>query len=164
MARARKNNSRPRPDRPTTLAIPPVDHLNVRDLIDSIGGPAEAATTLRVSEDLMRMWHAGEIDTPFTAQLALWWHSPWGFDQAFCESHWTHQYNTFLKREARDRVELLEAFILAQGLNPPAGRITTHQEMLLAGPQHPDSTALRQWASRPSALPSSRPSKQLDQP
>lgn len=138
---------------PVRFTIPNMGSITAHDLIDSMGGAAQAAKVIRVTQELIDLWQSGQVETPWTAMLALWWQSPYGFAQAFNESHWTHQYNSMLKREARDRVELLEAFIHAQGMQPPGRQLTTHREMLLAGPYNYELHQLARSAGNSSDPP-----------
>lgn len=130
------------------LSIPRLDRAPTSYLVDALGGVEIAAQRTKTSVELIRLWTTGELDTPFTAKLALYWVGPFGFDQAFSESHWAHSYNTFLKHEARERVAKLEAFITAHGLPLPPGRITTPAETLIEGPHSNTSHELRRLAEK----------------
>lgn len=116
------------------LPVPRVGGVPVKTLVEAIGGPKAAAACLRISDELMAKWITEELEAPFSAKVALFWQSRFGMEAAFSESHWSHQYNTFLKNEARARVAVLEEAIKAARLPLPAGRLTTPAEMLLAGP------------------------------
>lgn len=116
------------------LSVPELDASSFRKLVDQMGGRDRACAVLGASRELVDKWYSGELHAPQSAVLACYWHGPAGFSQAFTECHWTHEYNAFLKNEARARVDLLERFIVASGLAVPPGRITTVPETLLAGP------------------------------
>lgn len=117
------------------LPVPNYGHAKPRELIDQAGGIERICTIFRAPEDLVRQWYSGEADPAAAAWIALFWQSAHGFKLAFSESHWTHNYNTFLKNEARGRVALLERAIASAGLPVPPGRLTTAEETLLAGPE-----------------------------
>lgn len=131
------------------LSVPKLGAGQAPELVESMGGRTRAAKVLRVDQQLLNMWISGQLEAPTTALLAMFWQSNHGFTAAFSESHWTHQYNSMLKNEARARVELLEAYIHDHGLPPPAGRLTTHKEMLTAGPYEASSFELHRLASLP---------------
>lgn len=119
----------------TRLYVPRLSSAKVGDMIQNFGGRDYTAKALRVAPELIDRWISEELETPQSVLLCLFWLSPQGFKEAFNQSHWTHQYNSFLKNEARARVELLENFIVAHGLGVPAGALTTPGQMLLAGPE-----------------------------
>lgn len=103
-------------------------------MVTQFGGPAEVCKTLRIAPELLHNWTTGRTDPPYAVLLCLFWLSPAGFKEAFDQAHWTHSFNSFLKNEARTRVERLERYIEAAGLPMLPGRITTDAEALLAGP------------------------------
>lgn len=114
--------------------MPKVEGVNAKTLILAMGGPEHAAKALKISDDLMSRWMSGELDPPFATKVALYWQGKYGHSTAFTESHWAHSYNVFLMNEARARVDVLEKALKQANLAPPAGRLTSHREMLQAGP------------------------------
>lgn len=134
-----RSKNKPREANTTHLLPVPTRMPSTREMVAQIGGPQRASKVLRVSLDLLEAWTSERIETPWTVKLAMFWQSEHGFAAAFSSSHWTHEYNSFLKNEARARVELLERYIVARGWTPPEGRLTSHGEMLLAGPRLHDT-------------------------
>lgn len=104
------------------------------NLVCDFGGTEEVAKTLRIAPELVANWSSGRTDPPYAVLLCLFWLGPAGFQEAFNQAHWTHSFNSFLKNEARARVEALERYVDAAGMPPLPGRITTPAEALLAGP------------------------------
>ncbi len=47
----------------------------------------------------MRRWLRGSAPIPTAALQALYWLTPWGFSDAFSESHQTHRYLTWRLRQ-----------------------------------------------------------------
>lgn len=126
MLKGKRRSQQHAPEGVRLLPVP--DHLvpsMFRRLVDEIGGVHRAEVVLRASSEVVARWYSGELEPPFPVLLACWWHGPRGFDEAFRLSHWTHEYNSFLKNEARARVELLEAVITRSGFAVPPGRITS---------------------------------------
>lgn len=131
---------------PRGIKAPPKDPVAVRfnlreiyreqfnALVLEFGGENEVAKTLRIAPELLQNWATGRTDPPYAVLLCLFWLGPSGFQEAFDQAHWTHSFNSFLKNEARDRVQLLERWITEAGMPLPPGRITTPAECLLAGP------------------------------
>lgn len=111
-----------------------IDREEFNNLVADFGGKSIVAKTLRIAPELLDNWASGRTDPPYAVLLCLFWLGPAGFREAFDQAHWTHSFNSFLKNEARTRVEMLESFIAAAGLPMPPGRITTPAEALLAGP------------------------------
>ena len=102
-----KGRGHKKPERPqqTMLSLPTglgpeaLDHL-----VALYGGMERACKDLRISRALMQRYLAGTTEPPFTLLLAIYWQGPVGFGQAFEESHWTHQHNAHLKRQAEERL------------------------------------------------------------
>lgn len=111
-----------------------VNREEFNNLVSDFGGAGEVAKTLRIAPELVANWSSGRTDPPYAVLLCLFWLGPTGFQEAFNQAHWTHSFNSFLKNEARARVEALERYIEAAGLTMLPGRITTPAEALLAGP------------------------------
>lgn len=103
-------------------------HQALAHLVREYGGAAVVAKDFRVTPQLLGRWLSGDLEAPFTFFLALWWQGPMGFRQAYSESHWTHDFVCFLRREAVDRVELLERLIVQAGYALPPGAITSRAE------------------------------------
>lgn len=79
-----------------------------RNLVEDFGGIDLVCKLFKVSSDLVNRYISGQIEPPYTFLLALYWQSRYGFDQAFAESHWTHQYNCFRLAESQEKVKQLE--------------------------------------------------------
>lgn len=125
----------PRPAPRLALETPSyVDNLPLGHLVKDFGGRDVIAKSLRIDAELVDRWVSHEIEPPHVVRLCLFWLSSLGYKEAFDQAHWTHGFNVFLKNEARDRVELLEAWITQAGLPLPPGRIMTTAEILLSGP------------------------------
>ena len=134
MAKGVYNPRRDKPKKTGLLPVPNVEGVSAKILVEAMGGKAYAAQCLKVGEDLISLWMSGEVEAPFSAKVAMYWQSNYGFSLAFSESHWAHEYNCALKNEARARVEILEQAMKRAGLPLPPGRITSSAEMLGAGP------------------------------
>lgn len=81
----------PRLDR-TRFSMPTLrGHDQLRQLVDAYGGREMVCRDLLLSPELLDAYLAGEMEPPRTLLLALWWQGPDGFNQAFSETHWTHQ-------------------------------------------------------------------------
>ena len=105
-------------------------HQVLRDLVADYGGAERVSTDFRIGPKLLDKWLSGEVEPPRVAYLALWWQGPMGFSQAYREVHWAHEYMCFLRREARERVELLERLIVLAGYAVPPGAITSSEEVV----------------------------------
>lgn len=105
-------------------------HEILRDLVDYYGGAERVSRDFRIGPKLLEKWLTGEVEPPRVAYLALWWQGPMGFSQAYREVHWAHEFMCFLRREARDRVELLERLIVQAGYAVPPGAITSPAEVV----------------------------------
>lgn len=79
-----------------------------RNLVDDFGGIDLVCKAFKVTPDLVNRYLSGQLEPPYTFLLALYWQSRYGFDQAFSESHWSHQYNCFRLAESQERVKSLE--------------------------------------------------------
>ena len=79
-----------------------------RNLVEDYGGIDQVCKAFKVTPDLVNRYLSGQIEPPYTFLLALYWQSRYGFDQAFSESHWSHQYNCFRLAESQERVKSLE--------------------------------------------------------
>lgn len=79
-----------------------------KNLVDDFGGIDLVCKLFKVSPELVNRYLAGQIEPPYTFMLALYWQSRYGFDQAFSESHWSHNYNSFKLAESQERVKQLE--------------------------------------------------------
>ena len=79
-----------------------------RNLVEDFGGIDLVCKSFKVSSDLVNRYISGQLEPPYTFLLALYWQSRYGFDQAFAESHWTHQYNCFRLAESQEKVKQLE--------------------------------------------------------
>lgn len=96
-------------DVPHSLSFPVLaGSQTFRTLVSSLGGVSYVSKQFKMSEDLVSSYLTGEIDPPYTVLLALYWHSYYGFSQAFSEAHWTHDYNSFKRRQAEEKVVHLE--------------------------------------------------------
>lgn len=82
------------------------DHC--RNLVADFGGIDLVCKKFKVGQDLLNRYLSGQLEPPYTFMLALYWQSRYGFDQAFSESHWTHNYNCFKLAEAKEKVNHLE--------------------------------------------------------
>jgi hypothetical protein len=83
----------------------------LRELVDDYGGLAQVARDLRIGDDLLNRYLCGQLEVPYSLLVALWWQTSYGFRQGFSESSWTHNYNTFLKRQAEARAQQLEVVV-----------------------------------------------------
>lgn len=79
-----------------------------RNLVEDFGGIDLVCKSFKVTPDLVNRYLSGQLEPPYTFLLALYWQSRYGFDQAFAESHWTHQYNCFRLAESQEKVKQLE--------------------------------------------------------
>ena len=79
-----------------------------RELVAAYGGVDAVAREFKMTVRLVESYITGQSDPPYTVLLALYWHTHFGFSQAFADSHWTHQYNCFKRREAEEKVAYLE--------------------------------------------------------
>jgi hypothetical protein len=82
-----------------------------RNLVSSYGGIHRVSEDFKISPDLLNRYLSGQIDPPYTFLLALYWQSNYGFQQAFAESHWSHQYNSFRAFQAEEKVKSLERLL-----------------------------------------------------
>ena len=96
-------------DTRAAFAFPNLGGLrDCRNLVQDFGGIDRVCKEFKVSADLVNRYLSGQLEPPYTFLLALYWQSRYGFDQAFAESHWTHQYNCFKLAESQERVKQLE--------------------------------------------------------
>lgn len=79
-----------------------------RNLVEDFGGIDRVCKQFKVAPDLLNRYLSGQLEPPYTFLLALYWQSRYGFDQAFAESHWSHQYNCFRLSESQEKVKSLE--------------------------------------------------------
>jgi hypothetical protein len=86
-------------------------HEMLRELVSDYGGIDRTSKDLKIAADLLNRYLSGQLEPPYTLLLALYWQSCYGFKQAFAESHWTHQYNTFRRHEAEAKVAHLERVV-----------------------------------------------------
>lgn len=99
-------------DAPRSLAFPKLQgSQQFRHLVSDLGGIHYVSKQFRMSEALVRSYLIGEIDPPYTVLLALYWHSHYGFSQAFSDAHWAHDYNSFLRHRAEEKVLYLERVV-----------------------------------------------------
>ena len=64
-----------------------------------------------MSEALVRSYLIGEIDPPYTVLLALYWHSHYGFSQAFSMRTGLMTTTRFLRHRAEEKVLYLERVV-----------------------------------------------------
>lgn len=115
------------PERPqqVTMSIPKLQGPNqLRELVHAYGGPERMVEDLKISRELLDRWCADDGNPPFHFLVAAYFIGPYGMSHAFSESHWTHQYNSFLKNRALDQVKMLENVVRAcsqvLGMDHPA--------------------------------------------
>lgn len=82
-----------------------------RELVHVFGGAELVCKQLRIAPELLAAYMSGELEPPYSLMLAVYWHSPFGFSQAFSESHWTHAHNFRLRMNAEDQVQRYRAFL-----------------------------------------------------
>jgi hypothetical protein len=99
-------------DEPHSLTFPVLaGSQQFRHLVSALGGVAYVSSKFKMTPELVHSYLTGAIDPPYTVLLALYWHSHYGFSQAFSEAHWTHNYNSFKRREAEEKVVHLERVV-----------------------------------------------------
>lgn len=79
-----------------------------KNLVADFGGIDQVCKCFRVEPALLNRYITGQIEPPYTFLLALYWQSRYGFEQAFSEAHWTHNYNSFKLAESQEKVKQLE--------------------------------------------------------
>lgn len=93
----------------TMLSRPRISgSAQLRELVDGYGGVDRVCKDFRVAKSLLARYLSGSLEPPYTFMLAIYWQGPYGFSQAFSESHWTHQYNFSKRRVAEERCQKLE--------------------------------------------------------
>lgn len=99
-------------DAPRALTFPVLAGAQqFRHLVSALGGVSFVSKKFKMNDELVNSYMTGEIDPPYTVLLALYWHSYHGFSQAFSEAHWTHDYNSFRRRQAEEKIVHLERVI-----------------------------------------------------
>lgn len=82
-----------------------------RELVSALGGIHLVSTDFKIDPDLLNRYMTGQIEVPYTVLLAFYWQSDWGFKHAFEEAHWTHNYNSFRRAQAEEKVKSLERVV-----------------------------------------------------
>ena len=100
-----RNHKEPKRPQQTMLSEPALHPDLLPDLVHAFGSKERLCKELRVSPALLELYLDGTTEPPFTFLLAVYWQCPIGFGQAFSESHWTHQYNSYKRREAEERLD-----------------------------------------------------------
>lgn len=93
------------------FSMPPVDALNLAELIADCGGVESVAKRFELTPELVRLWLEGRVLSPKYFRIALWWQSWRGFDQGFSETHYANARNYRELCRAEKRVELLEQVV-----------------------------------------------------
>lgn len=88
----------------------------LRDLVEGYGGPELVCRDLRIAPDLLAVYLSGRVEAPFTLYLALHWSGPTGFNQAYSETHWTHQ--AMVARVKLAEARLAQHQLLLQAIAP----------------------------------------------
>lgn len=102
----------PKRDSQSAFSLPKLGGVeHCKELVSDYGGVHRVADDLKVAPELVTRYITGQIDPPYVFLVALWWQTNHGFRQAFAESHWTHQYNSFRKAEAEEKVRSLERLL-----------------------------------------------------
>lgn len=102
----------PKRDSNTSLSRPKLGGAeHCRELVSALGGIHLVATDFKIDPDLLNRYMTGQIDVPYTVLLAFYWQSDWGFKHAFREAHWTHNYNSFRRAQAEEKVKSLERVV-----------------------------------------------------
>lgn len=102
----------PARDGPAQLSLPKLGGAEqLRQLVADYGGIDRVSHDFRLGSDLLNRYMVGQLEAPFSLLCALWWQTASGFRQAFAESHWSHQYNSFRRREAEAKVAHLEQVV-----------------------------------------------------
>lgn len=106
-SKSRPKTAKPPPER-TMFSLPRIGGKEAwAHLVRTYGGVDRVAADLKMTIDLVNLYQTAQ-DPPYAVLIALWWQGPHGFDQAFSETHWTHMLNFAAKRNAEERVQLLE--------------------------------------------------------
>lgn len=82
-----------------------------RTLVSAYGGIHRVAEDFQIDPNLLNRYLTGQIEPPYSFLVALYWHTDYGFKQAFSEAHWTHQYNTFRYHQADEKCKALERVV-----------------------------------------------------
>jgi len=80
-------------------------------LVTDYGGISEVSKDFKIGADLLNRYMVGQLEPPYSLLLAIYWQSSYGFRQGFAESHWTHQYNSFTRKQAEAKVRYLETVV-----------------------------------------------------
>ena len=83
----------------------------LKELVSDYGGIERVSRDFHIAPDLLNRYLVGQLEPPLTLMLAVYWQSSHGFRQAFSEAHWTHNYNSFKRRELEAKVEYLERVV-----------------------------------------------------
>lgn len=105
-------HTEPERDGPRQLSLPNIGGSEqLSDLVSDYGGIARVAQDFKVEAALLARYTSGQLAPPYSLLVALWWHTSYGFKQAFAEAHWTHQYNSFRRKEAEAKCRHLEVVV-----------------------------------------------------
>lgn len=101
--------SRPSRDTRFAFSFPRIGGArDLRHLVEDFGGIDRVSKDFKISVDLLNRYISDQLEPPYTLLLALYWQSRIGFEQAFADSHWSHQYNSFRLAESQEKVKSLE--------------------------------------------------------
>lgn len=84
---------------------------DLRELVSEYGGIDRVAHDFKLGADLLNRYLVGQIEAPFSLYVALWWQTSSGFRQGFAEAHWTHNYNSFIRKQAEAKARYLETVL-----------------------------------------------------
>lgn len=104
----------------TMLSLPRISgSTQLEHLVHAYGGAEKTAKDLRIHKGLLSRYLNGSQEPPYTLLLAIYFAGPYGFSQAFSESHWTHQYNYRKRVIAEHENETLVRLLQSHGLALP---------------------------------------------
>lgn len=96
-------------DAPKALPLPKLEgSQQFRHLVHALGGVTYVSKQFRMAQELVSSYLTGEIEPPYTVLCALYWHSHYGFSEAFSAAHWTHDFNSFRRTQAEEKSAYLE--------------------------------------------------------
>ena len=80
-------------------------HHQLQELVHALGGPEATCKALRIAPQALEGYLTGVMEPPYTLLLAVYWQGPYGFKQAFSETHWANQSNYVRAKAAEARCD-----------------------------------------------------------